>query len=86
MDDPSAIIKNKAKLVAKKYNQEERIDYDKTYAPVTRLKTIRILLIIAFMLDFKLFQMDVKSAFLNGYIEEEVCVERPLKFQGFEKS
>ncbi|GJX17523.1 copia protein [Tanacetum coccineum] len=53
------------------YNQQEGIDYDETYAPVARLESIRILLAYAYALDFKLFKMDVKSAFLNGFINEE---------------
>ena len=61
--------------MAKGYNQEEGIDYDETFAPVARLEAIRMLLAFASFMDFKLFQMDVKSAFLNGYIEEEVYVE-----------
>ncbi|GJW35115.1 retrovirus-related pol polyprotein from transposon TNT 1-94 [Tanacetum coccineum] len=59
------------RLVAQGYNQQEGIDYDETYAPVARLESIRILLAYAYALDFKLFQMDVKSAFLNGFINEE---------------
>ena len=62
-------------MVAKGYNQEEGIDYDETFAPVARLEAIRILLAFASFMDFKLFQMDVKSDFLNGFIEEEVYVE-----------
>jgi len=77
-------VKNKARIVAKCYNQEEGIDYDETYALVVRLEAIRIVLAIESMLDFKLFQMDVKSAFLNGYIKEEVFVEQPSGIQDFE--
>ncbi|GJW47122.1 zf-CCHC domain-containing protein [Tanacetum coccineum] len=58
-------------LVAQGYNQQDGIDYDETYALVARLESIRILLAYACALDFKLFQMDVKSAFLNGFINEE---------------
>jgi len=83
LNDSGCIVKNKARLVAKGYSQEEGIDYDETYASVTRLEAIRILLAIASMLDFKLFQMDMKSAFLNGYIKEEVFVEQPPSFQDF---
>ncbi|GJT93566.1 retrovirus-related pol polyprotein from transposon TNT 1-94 [Tanacetum coccineum] len=72
-------------LVAQGYNQQEGIDYDETYAPVARLESIRILLAYACVLDFKLFQMDVKSAFLNGFINEEVYVAQPLGFIDFEK-
>ncbi|GJR35650.1 retrovirus-related pol polyprotein from transposon TNT 1-94 [Tanacetum coccineum] len=73
------------RLVAQGYNQQEGIDYDETYAPVARLESIRILLAYACALDFKLFQMDVKSAFLNGFINEEVYVAQPLGFIDFEK-
>ncbi|GKC38019.1 retrovirus-related pol polyprotein from transposon TNT 1-94 [Tanacetum coccineum] len=59
------------RLVAQGYNQQEGINYDETYAPVARLESIRILLAYDCALDFKLFQMDVKSAFLNGFINEE---------------
>ncbi|GKB11600.1 retrovirus-related pol polyprotein from transposon TNT 1-94 [Tanacetum coccineum] len=75
---------NKARLVAQGYNQQEGIDYDETYALVARLESIRILLAYACALDFKLFQMDVKSAFLNGFINEEVYVAQPPGFIDFE--
>ena len=69
MDEQGVITRNKARLVAKGYNQEEGIDYDETYAPVARLEDIRMLLAYASFMNFKLYQMDVKSAFLNGFIE-----------------
>nr|GEY49735.1 copia protein [Tanacetum cinerariifolium] len=75
-----------ARLVAQGYNQQEGIDYDETYALVARLESIRILLAYACALDFKLFQMDVKSAFLNGFISEEVYVAQPPGFIDFEKT
>ncbi|GJT57560.1 retrovirus-related pol polyprotein from transposon TNT 1-94 [Tanacetum coccineum] len=71
LDENGIVSRNKARLVAQGYNQQEGIDYDETYAPVARLESIRILLAYACALDFKLFQMDVKSAFLNGFINEE---------------
>ncbi|GJU00903.1 retrovirus-related pol polyprotein from transposon TNT 1-94 [Tanacetum coccineum] len=71
LDKNGVVSRNKARLVAQGYNQQEGIDYDETYAPVARLESIRILLAYACALDFKLFQMDVKSAFLNGFINEE---------------
>nr|GEW44640.1 copia protein [Tanacetum cinerariifolium] len=71
LDENSIVSRNKARLVAQGYNQQEGIDYDETYALVARLEYIRILLAYACALDFKLFQMDVKSAFLNGFINEE---------------
>ena len=58
----------------------ERIDFDETFAPVARLESIRILLAIASHLNFKLYQMDVKSVFLNGMLQEEVYVEQPKVF------
>nr|GEU74129.1 copia protein [Tanacetum cinerariifolium] len=70
-------LRNKARLVAQGYNQQEDIDYDETYAPIARLESIKILLAYAYTLDYKLFQMDVKSAFLNGFINEEVYVAQP---------
>ncbi|GJR48949.1 copia protein [Tanacetum coccineum] len=74
LDENGVVSQNKARLVAQGYNQQEGIDYDKTYTQVARLESIRILLAYACALDFKLFQMDVKSAFLNGFINEEVYV------------
>ncbi|GJT17031.1 retrovirus-related pol polyprotein from transposon TNT 1-94 [Tanacetum coccineum] len=73
------------RLVAQGYNQQEGIDYDETYAPVARLESIRILLAYACALDFKLFKMDVKSAFLNGLINKEVYVAQPRGLIDFEK-
>ena len=67
MDEQGIIVRNKARLVAKGYNQEG-IDYDETYAPVARIEAVRLLLAYACLSGFKLFQMDVKSAFLNGFI------------------
>ncbi|GJX51781.1 retrovirus-related pol polyprotein from transposon TNT 1-94 [Tanacetum coccineum] len=77
LDENGVVSRNKARLVAQGYNQQEGIDYDKTYAPVARLESIRILLAYACTLDFRLFQMDVKSAFLNGFINKEVYVAQP---------
>ncbi|GJW19092.1 retrovirus-related pol polyprotein from transposon TNT 1-94 [Tanacetum coccineum] len=85
LDENGVVSRNKARLVAQSYNQQEGIDYDETYAPVARLESIRILLAHACALDFKLFQMDVKSAFLNGFINEEVYVAQPPGFIDFEK-
>nr|GEV24455.1 copia protein [Tanacetum cinerariifolium] len=85
LDKNGIVSQNKARLVAQGYNQQEGIDYDETYAPVARLESIKILLGYACDLDFKLFQMDVKSAFLNGFINEEVYVAQPPRFIDFEK-
>jgi hypothetical protein len=74
-DEHDVVTRNKARLVAKGYSQVEGLDFGKTYAPVARLESIRILLAYATHHGFKLYQMDVKSAFLNGPIKEEVYVE-----------
>ena len=60
------------------YNQEEGIDYDETFAPVARMEAIRILIAFDAFMGFKLYQMDVKSAFLNGDLKEEVFVNSLL--------
>ncbi|GJT49494.1 retrovirus-related pol polyprotein from transposon TNT 1-94 [Tanacetum coccineum] len=83
LNENGVVSRNKDRLVAQSYNQQEGIDYDETYAPVARLESIRILLAYACALDFKLFQMDVKSAFLNGFINEEVYVAQPPGFIDF---
>jgi len=80
MDEQGIIVRNKARLVAKGYNQEEGIDYDETYALVVRIEVVRLLLAYACLSGFMLFQMDVKSAFLNGFINEEVYVTQPPRF------
>lgn len=74
-DENRNIVRNKARLVARGYNQEECIDYDETFAPVARFVAIRTLLSFASHRNFKLFQMDIKSIFLNGFINENVYVE-----------
>ncbi|GJS73383.1 retrovirus-related pol polyprotein from transposon TNT 1-94 [Tanacetum coccineum] len=85
LDENDVVSQNKARLVTQGYNQQEGIDYDETDAPVARLESIRILLAYACALDFKLFQMDVKSAFPNGFINEEVYMAQPPRFIDFEK-
>jgi hypothetical protein len=70
--------------MAKGYSQVEGLDFGETYAPIVRLESIRILLAYATYHGFKLYQMDVKSAFLNGPIKEEVYVEQPLDFEDSE--
>jgi len=81
LDESRVITRTKARLVAKGYNQEEGIDYGETFAPIARLEDVRLLLAFACMSGFKLFQMDVKSAFLNGIINEEYYVEQPPGFE-----
>jgi hypothetical protein len=75
------VTRNKVQLVAKGYSQVEGFYFDETYARVARLESIRILLTYATYHDFKLYQMDVKSAFLNGPIKEDVYVEQPPGFE-----
>jgi hypothetical protein len=83
-DEHGVVTRNKAQLVAKGYSQVEGLDFDETYAPIARLESIRILLAYATYHGFKLYQMDVKSAFLNGPIKEEVYGEQPPDFEDSE--
>ncbi|GKF47213.1 retrovirus-related pol polyprotein from transposon TNT 1-94, partial [Tanacetum coccineum] len=78
MDENGVVIRNKARLVAQGYRKEEGIDYDETFAPVARLEAIRIFLAYAAYMGFVVYQMDVKSAFLNEKLFEEVDVQQPL--------
>ncbi|GJX95529.1 putative ribonuclease H-like domain-containing protein [Tanacetum coccineum] len=80
-DERGIVIKNKARLVAQGYTQEEGIYYDKVFAPVTRIEAIRLFLAYASFKDFVVYQMDVKSVFLYGKIEEEVSVCQPPRFE-----
>jgi hypothetical protein len=83
-DEHGVVTRNKARLVVKGYSQVEGLDFDETYAPVSRLESICILLAYAIYHGFKLYQMDVKSVFLNGPIKEEVYVEQPPGFDDSE--
>ena len=84
LDEQGTVTKNKERLVVQGYNQEEGIDYEETFAPVARIEAIRILIAFATFMKFKLYQMDVKSAFLNGYLKEEVYVMQPPGFESTE--
>jgi len=79
------VIRNKARLVAEGYNQQEGNEYDETFAPVARLEAIRILLAYASHKNIKLFQMDVKCDFLNGILNEEVYVHQRPGFENTDK-
>ncbi|GKF76839.1 putative ribonuclease H-like domain-containing protein, partial [Tanacetum coccineum] len=79
-DERSIVVKNKARLVAKGFRQEEGIDYDEVFVPVAKIEAIRLYLAFASYMGFTIYQMDVKSAFLYGTIEEEVYVHQPLGF------
>jgi hypothetical protein len=78
------VVRNKSRLVAQGYCQKEGIDYEETFAHVACLEAIRILLAFSVAKGFKLYQMDVKSAFLNGFLEEEVYVKQPPGFESAE--
>ncbi|KAI3681514.1 hypothetical protein L6452_36313 [Arctium lappa] len=80
-DERGIVIRNKARLMAQVYTQEEGIDYEKVFAPVARIEAIRLFLAYASYMKFKVYQMDVKSAFLYGSIEEEVYVCQPPGFE-----
>jgi hypothetical protein len=75
------VVRNKSRLVTQGFSQKEGIDYEETFAPVARLEAIRILLAFSMAKGFKLHQMDVKSAFLNGVLEEELYVRQPPGFE-----
>jgi hypothetical protein len=74
-------VRNKARLVAQGFSQVEGLDFGETFAPAAHLEAIRILLAFAASKGFKLYQMDVKSIFLNGVIQEEVYVSQPTGFE-----
>ena len=80
-DEDGEIIQNKSRLVAQGYTQVKGVDFDKSFALLARLESIRILMSIACTMNFKLYQMDVKCAFLNGYLNEEVFIEQPKGFE-----
>nr|GFA05875.1 putative ribonuclease H-like domain-containing protein [Tanacetum cinerariifolium] len=80
-DERGIVIQNKARLVAQGHTKEEGIDYEEFFAPVARIKAIRLFLAYASFMGFTVYQMDVKSAFLYGTIDEEVYVMQPPRFQ-----
>ena len=87
LNSDGSIKKHKARLVVKGYAQMFGVDFSETFAPVARLDTIRMLLALAAQKGWNIHQMDVKSTFLNGYLEEEIFVEQPEGFivKGMEK-
>ncbi|GKE99868.1 retrovirus-related pol polyprotein from transposon TNT 1-94, partial [Tanacetum coccineum] len=80
LDKLGGILKNKARLVACGYRQEEGIDFEESFAPVARLEAIRIFLTYAAHMNMVVYQMDVKTAFMNGNLQEEVYVSQPDGF------
>eukprot|EP00253_Pinus_taeda_P033280 PITA_33280 len=80
LNENGEVIRNKSRLVCKGYAQQEGIDFEETFAPVARLEAIQMFLALSSFQNFKVFQMDVKSAFLNGDLEEEVYIEQPDGF------
>jgi hypothetical protein len=78
------VVRNKSRLVAQGYSQKEGIDCEETFALVARLEAIRILLAFSVAKGFRFYQMDVKSNFLKGFLEEEVYVRQPPEFESVE--
>jgi len=78
LDEFATITWNKARLVVQGYNPEEGIDYEKTFTPIAKIEAIHILVAFAAHMEIKLYQMGVKSVFLNGYLMKEVYVSQPL--------
>jgi hypothetical protein len=83
-DEHGIVTRNKARLVAKGYSQVEGLDFDETFAPVARLESICILIAYVTHHGFKLYQIHIKSAFLNGLIKEKLYVEQPPSFKSEE--
>ncbi|GJR79061.1 retrovirus-related pol polyprotein from transposon TNT 1-94 [Tanacetum coccineum] len=79
-DAENTVIWNKSRLVAKGYGQEEGVDFEESFALVARLEAVRIFMAYAAHKNFPIYQMDVKTTFLNGPLKEEVCVSQPDSF------
>lgn len=77
LNENGDVIRNKARLVCKGYSQQEGIDFEESFTPVSRLEAIRMFLALFIFQKFKVFQMDMKSTFLNGDLDEEVYIEQP---------
>ena len=80
MNEEGKVIRNKARVVCKGYSQIEGVDFEETFAPVARMEAIRMFLAFSCSKGFKIYQMDVKSTFLNGELKEEVYMEQPEGF------
>ena len=79
------VEKYKARLVAKGYKQQYGIDYEEVFAPVARLETVRLLISLAAQMKWKILQINIKSIFLNGVLEEEVYIQQPIGFIIYEQ-
>jgi hypothetical protein len=75
MNEEGTIIRNNARFVYKGYSKQEGIDFEETFAPIARLEVVRLFLSYAAHKDFKVYQMDVNSTFLNGELDKEVYIE-----------
>ena len=80
LNEDGKVTKKKARLVCKGYAEVEGINFEETFSPVTRMEEIRLILSYACSKDIKVYQMDVKSTFLNGDLEEEVYIKQPEEF------
>ena len=80
MNEQGKVVRNKVRLVCKGYSQQEGIDYEETYAPIERIEVVRLFLAYVAHKKFKVYQMAVKSTFLNGELKEEVYIEQPEGF------
>jgi hypothetical protein len=80
LNEDGQVTRNKARLVCKGYAQIEGINFEETFAPVSRMEAIRFLLTYVCSKNVKVYQMDIKSSFLNGELEEEVYIEQPERF------
>jgi hypothetical protein len=84
-DADGSVEKYKARFVARRFSQIEGIDYGETFAPVARYSSIRSILALSTQMGWRIHQMDVKTAFLNGIIEEEMYIEQPKGFETFDR-
>ena len=85
MNEQGEVIRNKERLVCKGYSHQEGIDYEETSTPIARMEAVRMFLEYATNKNFKVYQMVVKSTFLNGELEEEVYIEKPEGFSLIEE-